>query len=184
MIIDVRAQIANAHIPLKCAYLFAGFSEPFSIVGIPPKMATRDVVAVTLSLTNADGATFPLPCVRGERGVWNTAAAESCFPSHGLVKRGMRISVTVKSADGSTSAVMIAFGDIDIAAVSADVPPGDPTKAFVAKGDDVYLKSQVVEGTQHYVKMTMEYDPEIGWGANWSGDYILVDGNFVEVDNG
>jgi hypothetical protein len=27
----------------------------------------------------------------------------------------------------------------------------------------------------------MEFDPEIGWGASWSGDYLLIDGEFEEV---
>jgi Mn-containing catalase len=55
-------------------------------------------------------------------------------------------------------------------------------RAYVVKGSDVYLKSEVVAEVQHYVKQVMSYDPEIGWGADWTGDYILADGEFIPVN--
>ena len=182
MIIDVRAQMANAHIPLKCAYLFADSSTAFAIVGVPSRRADGEVVGVALNLTNADGAPFSLPCVKGKRGAWLTSAAPSCFPSHGFVRNGMNVSATIRMDDGTTLRAILGRGDVDIITVSADIPEGDPTKVFVVKGDDVYLRSEVVEGVQHYVKQEMEHDPEIGWGANWTGDYILDNGEFVPAN--
>ena len=54
---------------------------------------------------------------------------------------------------------------------------------YVVKGEDIYLKSRLVDGVQHFVKMAMEYDEDIGWGATWGGDYILEGGNYVAVED-
>lgn len=43
-----------------------------------------------------------------------------------------------------------------------------------------YFKSYSRDGVQHYVRQVMSYDEEIGWGADWVGDYVIVDGKFVE----
>lgn len=65
----------------------------------------------------------------------------------------------------------------------AAVAPGLPSSFYVVKGDKMYLRSQIVNGVQHYVEQTMEFDPDIGWGANWTGDYILdADGEFVPAN--
>ena len=52
----------------------------------------------------------------------------------------------------------------------------------VVKGSDVYVKSSVVGGVQHYVRQSMVYDEEMAaWGAEWVGDYVLEGGEFREV---
>ena len=43
-----------------------------------------------------------------------------------------------------------------------------------------YFKSYSKDGVQHYVRQVMSHDEDIGWGADWVGDYVIVDGKFVE----
>lgn len=61
-------------------------------------------------------------------------------------------------------------------------PLGADSSGCVQKGDVLYVRSKVVAGVQHYVAQTMAYDEEMGaWGADWSGDYVLVNGVFVSA---
>jgi len=77
----------------------------------------------------------------------------------------------------------IGVADMEIKAASANASPGSPGDMVMIKGTDIYFPfGEPVEGVQHYVKQKVVYDPEIGYGAEWVGDYILgSDGQFVEV---
>lgn len=51
------------------------------------------------------------------------------------------------------------------------------------KGEDtyVYFKTDGA-GVKHYKKQVIEYDDDMDdYGAVWTGDYILVNGEYVEV---
>ena len=58
-------------------------------------------------------------------------------------------------------------------------------KSYISKGDDVYIKSYVdSDGVQHYLKQVMSYDEDMAaWGADWQGDYILVDSAFTPAES-
>ena len=53
------------------------------------------------------------------------------------------------------------------------------------KGDSAskYKESYVdADGRQHYKLETLSYSEEMGdWGLFWTGDYIIKDGEYVEV---
>ena len=51
-----------------------------------------------------------------------------------------------------------------------------------SKGDDTYIKSELVDGTQHYKKLVIVNNERIGWAFDLQGDYVLVDGEFQEVN--
>ena len=114
-------------------------------------------------------------------------AANEMFAEHsrtaGEVMAGIRIDATVERRDGTTAIVTVGVADLNIKAASADATAGTPSNMVMVKGGDFYCKSKMVGGVQHYVKQVISHDPEIGWGADWTGDYVLgSDGQFVEVE--
>lgn len=184
MRVNVTPQVTGVPtFPLGILSHYAGSALPLTIVGIPYDMGDGIVAAVKAVVTNADGAEFTADCIRAKTGEWCTSFAATCFPSYGRVESGFKIAATLLLEDGSEFPTVIAVGDFELKAASPSATPGDPTRSFVTKGSDVYLKSFVDgEGAQHYVKQSMQFDARVGWGAVWTGDYILVDGEFVEVN--
>lgn len=161
-----------------------GFTDSAMLLhmcGIPAKIGGCDVVSVFVTIVNADGAPITGSAERAG-ATWRILFAASNFESFGVVENGAKVEARLKRADGTEFVTTIGVGNVEIVKGDPSAEPGDPTKAFVLKGDDVYLKSENVEGVQHYVRQSMEYDSEIGWGANWTGDYILVDGEFVPAN--
>lgn len=160
---------------------FTGSSLFLELCGIPPKIGGCDVASVDVSIVNADGAPITGTAERADV-IWRILFASSNFATFGNIKNGAKVTAELVRADGTRFATTLGVGNVEIVKGDPSAEPGDPSRAFVVKGDDVYLKSEIVEGVQHYVKQEMEYDPEIGWGANWTGDYVLVDGEFVPAN--
>ena len=66
-----------------------------------------------------------------------------------------------------------------------EVVPKRPIKAdnnYITVGADQYIKSEIVDGVQHYTKLAMVNHAELGWTLTTDGDYILVDGEFVAAE--
>lgn len=52
----------------------------------------------------------------------------------------------------------------------------------VALGGDQYFKSEIVDGVQHYKRVEIRYDADMAdWGFVLVGDFVLEDGEMVEV---
>ena len=157
------------------------------LCGIPAYIAGRAVEAVSVTVTNADGFNYTASCAKF-LGDWCAAIPASHFGSYGFIAHGLHVSIALAASGGSGSspsvpaAVTTLTRDIEIIASSASAEPGDPSKSIARKGDDIYIKTSIVEGAQHYTKMEMVYDARVGWGATWSGDYVLVDGEFQEAN--
>lgn len=159
---------------------FTNSSMFIEILGVPDKIGGCEVARVDVTVVNADGA--PITGTAERDGCLRRILfAESNFRSYGTIENGVKVSVMLARPDGTSFLTVFGVGNVDIIKGDPSAEPGDQTRTFVVKGDDVYLKSEIVDGVQHYVVQVIEYDPEIGWGANWIGDYILVDGEFVEV---
>lgn len=178
MTIDLSLHIRHgAALPLAPVYTYTGSALPLDIAGIPSSLAGEDVTGVTVSVTNADGISVSATAEK-TGNAWRVLFAPSNFDTYGVVAKGVRIS-----ASTAAGAVVVATADLVIKAASPSATPGDPTKSYVTKGSDIYLKSFVDgEGAQHYVRQTMQFDARVGWGAVWTGDYILVNGDFMEVN--
>ena len=74
----------------------------------------------------------------------------------------------VESVNGKVGAVVLTAEDVGALPATAAI------------GGDVYHKSKVVNGVQHYKKEVISYDDDMGdWGASYVGDYIIVGGVFV-----
>lgn len=174
--LQVEADQTLPPMPVK---VYTGSALPLELVGIPAEMAGGKVTGVRVSVTNADGLPLTGECVKvGEE--WHTLFAAAGFTNYGFVKQGVRFDVVVDRADGSTAKVIIGVADLEVKAASPSAVAGKPSLDYVVKGDDIYFKSAVVDGVQHYVKQSMKYDPRVGWGADWGGDYILsADGQYV-----
>lgn len=184
MIIDLSDQMKiSAGLPPKRADVFVNSSLPIALLGIPEKREDGEITAVAVTVTNADAMPTTAPCVK-EGDAWRVAFAPSCFPTYGFVERGYKVVATVKTPTGGTMSTTLAVGDVEIKADAPTATPGDPEKSYVVKGSDIYIKSEFVEGEQHYKKQEISYDPEMdAWGADWTGDYILVEGEYIPVEN-
>lgn len=182
MKINLNIQMENMlTLPVMPVGVYTGSALPLEIVGIPAMMAGGVVSGVSVTVTNADG--IPVTgAAAAVGGTWMILFAASNFANYGDVMAGIRIDATVERRDGTTAVVTVGVADLNIKAASADATPGTPSNMVMVKGGDIYCKSQMVGGVQHYVKQVISHDPEIGWGADWTGDYVLgSDGQYVEV---
>lgn len=182
MKINLNIQMENMlTLPVMPVGIYTGSALPLEIVGIPAMMAGGVVSGVSVTVTNADG--IPVTgAAAAVGGTWMILFAASNFANYGDVMAGIRIDATVERGDGTTAVVTVGVADLNIKAASADATPGTPSNMVMVKGGDIYCKSQMVGGVQHYVKQVISHDPEIGWGADWTGDYVLgSDGQYVEV---
>ena len=173
-----QAKISPA-LPMQCAATFTGSALPLEFVDIPGEIGGAAVVAVAATVTNADGAAATAPCEHAGE-VWRVVFAASCFEHYGFVERGVSVALTLRDGSGNERGMVLAVGDLEVKRSSPSAAPGDPEKSYQIKGEDIYVKTRVIDDVQHYARQEMSYDAEMGaWGADWLGDYILVDGEFV-----
>ncbi len=176
--LNLQATVDQTLPPLPVK-IFTGSALPLELEGIPGEWAGGEVVGVSVTVKNADGVDVAAECalVGNE---WQCLFAGSNFPSWGFVENGVRITVAVKRSDDTTAYVIVGVADFDIKPATTSASPGTPGAMVAIKGGDVYLKTQVLDGVQHYTKQQMAFDSRVGWGATWTGDYILTaDGDFV-----
>ena len=183
MVISLKRQTAlSPAFPPDRAVVYVNSSLPLAFVDVPAAREDGEITALSVTLTNADAMPVTAPCEKvGD--CWRVGFAPSCFPTYGFVEKGYKVVATVKPKTGASMQSTIAVGDLEILSDAANAQPGDPSKSYEIKGSDIYCKSTVVEGVQHYKKQVISYDPEMdAWGADWTGDYVLVDGEFVPVE--
>ena len=182
IIIDVSDNInLSLTLPLRQVGVYTGSAAPIGICGIPAAFIGAPVSDVSLTLTNADGTAMTVPCVKSGN-FWTALFAPSFFAAYGFISRGVKVVASVREGD-ATRTVIVGVGDLDIQPDTADVRRGDPDKTVQCKGDDIYLKTQIIDGVQHYKRMALVYDERVGWAFDRIGDYILVDGEFREVNS-
>ena len=179
MKIDLSRNIDfDATLPIGPVRVFTSSVLTLELKGIPPRRGEKKVASVAVTVTNADAQPATAEAVK-IGSVWFVRFAASNFKNYGTVENG----VTVSLVYDDDSREVVGRGQFEIVAATADAKPGDPTAAYVAKGDSLYVKSAVVGGVQHYLLQSMVYDAEMeAWGAEWTGDYVLVDGEFVAAD--
>lgn len=176
-----QAKISPA-LPMQCAATFTGSALPLEFVDIPDEIGGAAVVAVAATVTNADGAAATAPCEHAGE-VWRVTFAASCFEHYGFVERGVSVALTLRDGSGNERGMVLAVGDLEVKRSSPSAAPGDPEKSYQIKGEDIFVKTRVIDDVQHYARQEMSYDAEMGaWGADWLGDYILVDGEFIPYE--
>ena len=140
--------------------------------------AARPGVAVTgirIRVTNTDGVALVKDCVY-TGGVWSATFPASHFANYGTVKNGVAIFVVGKDENGDDQLWMQRVGDLRVFQVSASETPG----GTVETPKDVYHKSAIVDGVQHYKREVLTYsERQHAWGAEYVGDYVFIGGDFV-----
>lgn len=180
MRICIIDQLENPNVPLKCGAVRAGSSLPVEVIGMPSYVGGALVKGVRVEVTNADGVEIEAPCKRCG-SFWVTLFSSTNFERYGFISGGLRVVIDLEDGDGAQEFVL-GVGDFEVQPASVQTEPGDPTAVFVKKGDRAFERSRVVDGVQHYVERTLEYVEGMGWGANWTGDFILDrHGNFIEA---
>ena len=169
----------DATLPIGPVRVFTASVLSLELKGIPSKRGEKKVASVAVAVTNADAMTATAEAVK-IGSVWFVRFAASNFENYGTVENG--VAVTLVYDDETRECV--GRGQFEVVAADASAKPGDPNDSYVAKGDSLYVKSRVDEqGVQHYLLQSMVYDAEMeAWGAEWTGDYILVDGEFVPAN--
>lgn len=181
MRLDVTLQIKNPRFSLQDLQGFTSSALPVEVTGMPDDFgAAGEVAVVRIELVTPDG--LRLSAVGDRRGAsYYALFAADNFPTYGIVRKGVKIYATLVQG-GASHEMLVAVGDLDISAAAAEAVPGDSAAAYVQKGDKLYLQTTLDEyGVQHYTLQRMVYDDDIGWGAEWVGDYILNGNEFVEV---
>ena len=175
-----QATISPA-LPMCRVPTYSGSALPLEFTDIPGVIGSATVAAVAVSVTNADGAAASAPCVP-VCGEWRVTFAANLFQHYGFVERGVSVELTLREGELERN-MTLAVGDLEVMRASPSATPGDPTKSYQGKGDDIYVKTSVVGDVQHYAKQTISYDEEMhAWGAEWTGDYILEDGEFIPYE--
>jgi hypothetical protein len=176
MKVDLSLQFEHdLTLPAHPVKVFTGSALPLELVGIPDRIGGRAVEGVSVGVVNADGRSVQALCERRSLA-WTATFAPSCFETYGYVQRGFKVYVSLGSDE------VIVGGDLEVAAGSPQASAGSAQGFYQLAGGDVYRKSTVVDGVQHFVKEQMVYDGDIGWGLEWVGDFIqAADGTFKEV---
>ena len=170
MTLDVSYQVQHdmslQPLPVK---MNTGSALPLEIIGIPSQLGGEDVIGVTVTVTNPDGVSAT-GAAEFSFGAWRVRFAAALFAAYGTVLRGVKISVYT-----ANSTTVVALADLVVAAANADAVAGNPGAHYQAKGGDTYFKSEVIDGVQHYKRVTIGYNARLGvWGYNDpEGDYIL-----------
>ena len=178
MLIDISMQLAaGSGIRVPSVQHLAGSAFALEIHGVPAAIAGDNVEAVSATVVNADGEIMTAPAAKIAGDVWAVTLPASHFSSYGRVGNGLRISITLASG-----AVVFVIRDFEVAASSSGTPEGDATRSLARKGDDIYVKTSVVDGVQHFARQIVVYNERLqSYAADWTGDYILVNGEFQEV---
>jgi hypothetical protein len=168
----------DATLPIGPVRVFSASVLTLELKGIPAKRGGKRVDGVLVSVTNADGMLVTANAVK-IGAIWFVRFAASNFANYGVVENGVAVALVYDDEPREC----IGRGQFEVVAASAEAKPGTPTAAYVSKGDELYVKANVVDGVQHYLLQSMVYDAEMeAWGAEWTGDYILVDGEFVAAN--
>lgn len=178
LIIDCTDQVTiSAALPLKRSAVFSASAAPVAVVGAPDA-----ATALTVIFTNPDGIEISNAATRVD-DKWCAMFAPSCFPTYGYVSNGVRLVATIPDMQGNQHDAVLATGDLEVMASTPATQPADPSLYYQTKGGDIYVKSEVVNGTQHYKLLSIVYDSRLrGWGFNDpQGDYILSNGSFIPV---
>jgi len=160
--------------PLNVA---CGSSRTIGVVGLKSRLGVM-VTGCRIRITNADGVALTCDCEK-QRGVWCVTFPASHFQNYGSVKNGVVVFAVGKDERGDDQLWIERVGDLRVSQVAASNEPGSPSPR------DVYIKSEVIDGVQHYKREVLAYsERQCAWGAEYVGDYIFVGGEFMPFTEG
>ena len=151
-----------------------GSSRTIGVIGLKSKFGVK-VTGCQIRVTNADGVALTKDCVK-DGGAWCVTFPASHFQNYGTVKNGVVIFAVGKDESGNDQLWIERVGDLRVTPVDASSTPG----GTVEQPRDVYHKSEIVDGVQHYKREVLTYsERQRAWGAEYVGDYVFIGGEFV-----
>lgn len=163
-------------VPLNVA---CGSSRTIGVVGLKSRLGVT-VTGCRIRITNADGVALTCDCEK-QRGVWCVTFPASHFQNYGSVKNGVVVFAVGKDERGDDQLWIERVGDLRVYPVDASSTPG----GTVETPRDVYHKSEIIDGVQHYKREVLTYSArQRAWGAEYVGDYVFIGGEFVPFTEG
>lgn len=149
-----------------------GSARTIGVIGLKSRCGVT-IVGCRIRVTNADGVALTKDCVK-DGGAWCVTFPASHFQNYGTVKNGVVVFAVGKDESGNDQQWIVRVGDLRVMAINAESESG------VVTPGDVYHKSEVIDGVQHYKKEVLTYSKrQQAWGAEYVGDYVFVGGEFV-----
>lgn len=165
-------------LPLLPISVVCGSALTVGVTGMPQKRLGVKIVGCRIRITNADGQAETKDCVWTD-GAWCVTFPASHFQGFGAVLKGVLVMAVGKDEQGADQVWVERMGDLRVLAAEASSRPGQPSEI----GGDVYCKSKVIDGVQHYKKEVLTYsEKQKAWGSDWVGDYIIIGGEYVPAN--
>ena len=156
-----------------------GSSRTIGVTGLKSKFGVK-VTGCRIRVTNADGVALTKDCVK-DGGAWCVTFPASHFQNYGSVKNGVVVFAVGKDESGNDQLWIERVGDLRVSPVDASSTPG----GTVEQPRDVYHKSGIIDGVQHYKREVLTYsERQHAWGAEYVGDYVFIGGDFVPFTEG
>lgn len=156
-----------------------GSARTIGVTGLKSRLGIK-VTGCKIRITNADGEAMTKDCSYTD-GAWCVTFPASHFAHYGDVKRGVVIFAAGKDETGADQLWIERVGDLRVTAVDASSTPG----GHVETPKDVYHKSEIIDGVQHYKKEILTFSArQNAWGADYVGDYVFIGGEFVPFTTG
>lgn len=158
-----------------------GSARTLGVIGLKSRVPGIEITSCQIRVVNADGQAMTKTC-KLEGGVWVATFPASHFQSYGSVKNGVVVFADGKDENGESNLWIERVGDLKVSAIDSTSPAGGTTP--VPPGE-VYHKSAVIDGVQHYKKEVLQYSArQKAWGADYVGDYVFIGGEFVPFTSG
>lgn len=177
----IRCDIDRPDLPFMPIGVPCGSARTIGVAGLKSRLGVK-VTGCRIRITNADGEAMVRDC-KLDKGVWCVTFPASHFAHYGDVKRGVVIFAVGQDEDGNETLWVERVGDLRVSAVDASSVPGEPSEHEI--GGEIYLKSKVIGGVQHYRRVVLEFSEKQGdYGFESTGDYVIVGGEYVPFGEG
>ena len=158
-----------------------GSARTLGVIGLKSRVPGIEITGCQIRVVNADGQAMTKTC-KLERGVWVATFPASHFQRYGTVKKGVVVYAVGKDESGEMQTWIERVGDLRISPVDSSSAAAE---TVAQPPGDVYHKSTIVNGVQHYKREVLTYsERQQAWGADYVGDYVFVGGEFVPYTSG
>ena len=177
----IKCDVERPDLPFMPIAVACGSARTIAVAGLPGKRCGVTVSGCRIRVTNADGIALTKDCVWKD-GAWCVTFPASHFEHYGDVKRGVVIFAVGRDETDAEQLWVERIGDLRVSPVDASSLPGEPVTPV---GGDTYIKSAIIDGTQHYKREILTYSArQHAWGAEYVGDYVIIGGEYVPFSEG
>ena len=170
---DVGCDVSRPDWPPIPLVVPCGSARTLGVIGLKSRHGLN-ITGCRVRITNADGVSLSLDCVK-DRGIWCVTFPASHFQTFGAVKNGVVVFAVGRDERDAEQLWIARIIDLRVVAIDSSSSAGEGNMPR-----DVYHKSEVVDGVQHYKKEVLVYsERQRAWGAEYVGDFVFVGGDFV-----